>query len=201
MANIFVLVNGTMSRFFQSLKSLRQGNPLSPYLFILATKALNQMLTRAKGRGFILGFKVGKRDEEGMEVFHLLFIDDTMILYDANQDHLRYLSWVFMWFEAIFGLKINLDKIQVIPIKGVANVKELASMLDCRIGKLLATYLGLPFGVSYKSFRVQDGVEERFWEKPSKVEKAYLSKGGRLTLIKSTLSSLPIYVMSMFIIP
>ena len=37
---------------------------------------------------------------------HILFVDDTMILYDANHDQLSYLSWVFMWFETISGLKL-----------------------------------------------------------------------------------------------
>ena len=52
------------------------------------------MLARAKSGGFILGFKVGIRGGEGMEVFYLLFVDDAMILYNTNRDQLRYLSWV-----------------------------------------------------------------------------------------------------------
>ena len=49
--------------------------------------------------------------------------------------------------------------------------------------------------------RVWDGVEERFKRKLAMWKKQYLSKGGRLTLIKSTLSNLPIYFMSLFVIP
>ena len=49
-----------LSCFFQSFRGMRQGDHLSPYLFILAMEALNQMLTRAKSGGNISRFKVGR---------------------------------------------------------------------------------------------------------------------------------------------
>ena len=49
-------------------------------------------------------------------MLHLLFADDTLIFCEANSDQLRYLSWVFMWFEALFGLKVNMDKSEIIPV-------------------------------------------------------------------------------------
>ena len=50
---------------------------------------------------------------------HLLFVDDTLVFYGASQDQMRYLSWILMWFEAILGLRINLDKIELILVGGV----------------------------------------------------------------------------------
>ena len=66
---------------------------------------------------------------------------------------------------------------------------------------LPTTYLGLPLGGLHKSCRVWDVVEERFKRKLATWKKQYLSKGGRLTLIKCTLSYLPIYFMLLFVIP
>ena len=66
-----------------------------------------------------------------------------------------------MWFEAIFGLKNNLDKGEVILLGGIANAKNPALVLECRIGKLPTSYLGLPLGASFNS-KVWDVVEERF---------------------------------------
>ena len=63
-----------------------------------------------------------------------------------------------------------------------------------------ATYLGLPPGAPFRSSRVWDGVEERFRKRLTLWKSQYLSKGGRLTLVKNTLSSLPIYFMSLFVI-
>ena len=65
---------------------LRQGDPLSPYLFLLAMEALSQLLSRARNGGFISSFKVGGRGSEGLFVSHLLFADDTLIFYDAVAD-------------------------------------------------------------------------------------------------------------------
>ena len=68
-----------------------------------------------------------------MEVSHLLFANDTFILYNANKKHMKYLSLVFMWFKAILALelKINLEKIKFILAREVANVHTLAKVLGC----------------------------------------------------------------------
>ena len=47
---------------------------------------------------------------------HFLFANDTLIFYDANQEQLEYPSWIFMWFEARLGLKINLEKSELVSI-------------------------------------------------------------------------------------
>ena len=52
-----MFVNGTSTRFFRSSKGLRQGDPLSLYLFVLAMEGFSGLLKKAKGRGFISGFK------------------------------------------------------------------------------------------------------------------------------------------------
>ena len=59
-----------------------------------------------------------------------------------------------MWFEAMSGLKINLNKSEIIPIGPVANVEELASELRCKVGSLLTSYLGLPLGAKHKALGV-----------------------------------------------
>ncbi|KAJ9708014.1 hypothetical protein PVL29_000195 [Vitis rotundifolia] len=200
-ASFSILINGSPSGFFHSSRGLRQGDPLSPYLFLFAMEALSQLLSSARNGGFISGFKVGGRGREGLTVSHLLFADDTLIFCDANADQLQYLSWTFMWFEAISGLKVNLSKTEAIPVGEGIPMETLASVLGCKIGSLPTTYLGLPLGAPYKSTRVWDAVEERFRKRLSLWKRQYLSKGGRLTLLQSTLSSLPTYFLSLFVIP
>ena len=73
--------------------------------------------------------------------------------------------------------------------------------LGCKIGSLPFTYLGLPLGAPHKSVGVWDQIEERFRRRLAAWKCQYMSKGGRVTLIRSTLSSLPIYFMSLFQIP
>ena len=98
----------------------------------------------------------------GVKVSHLLFVDDTLILCVANKENLEYLCWVFMWFEVILGLKINLEKKELIPIGDVSKLEELVEILGCKVCALPTTYLGLPLGAPHKSYRVWEGVEERF---------------------------------------
>ena len=84
-----ILVNGCSSGFFQSSKGLRQREPLSPYLFILAMELFPISL---RGLRRIDDFLVRGRDGVGVEVSHLLFPNITLILGDASKENLEYLS-------------------------------------------------------------------------------------------------------------
>ena len=65
----------------------------------------------------------------GVEVSHLFFVDDTLIFCDASKESLEYLSWVFLWFEACSGLKINMEKSELIYVGDVQNVEEYDEVL------------------------------------------------------------------------
>ena len=99
------------------------------------------------------------------------------------------------------GLKVNVLKTEMVPIGEVHNVHALADILGCRIGTLPMTYLGMPLGASHKSPTIWNLILEEIECKLAGWKKLYLSKGGRLTLLKSTLSSLLTYFLSLFTIP
>ena len=67
-----------------------------------------------------------------------------------------------MWFEALLGLKSNLEKSEPILVGRVENVEELADDLGYKVGNLPSTYLGMSLGAPFKSVGVWDGIEERF---------------------------------------
>ena len=94
-----------------------------------------------------------------------------------------------MWFEAILGLKINLTKSELILVGRTENLDELGLVLGCKVGVLPTTYLGLPLGAPFNSLVAWDGVEERFHKRLVLWKIQYISKGGKLTLIRSTLSN------------
>ena len=200
-ASFSIMVNGSPAGFFQSSRGLRQGDPLSPYLFVIGMEVLSRLLNRAVSGNYLYGCKIGDREGEGSVISHLLYADDTLLFCDANKDQLKYLSWVLMWFEVLSGLRINLKKSEIIPIGPVDNVQELADEIGCGIGSLPSYYLGLPLGAKHKALGVWDTVEDKFRKRLSSWKSQYISKGGRLTLIQSTLSSLPIYCLSLFRMP
>ncbi|RVW28234.1 hypothetical protein CK203_083667 [Vitis vinifera] len=152
-----------------SSRGLRQGGPLSPYLFVIAMEVFSALLKRAMEGGFILG------------------------LYGEG--------WLLMWFEVVSRLRINLEKSELIPVGRVDNIDDLAWDFGCRVGSLPSSYLGMPLGASFKSVTVWDGVERAFPKRLSMWKRQYLSKGGRAILIRSTLSNLPVYLMSLLCLP
>ena len=108
-----VLVNGVPTGFFSSSKGLRQGDPLSPYLFVMGMEVLSVLITRAVEGGFISGCSIRRGRGQTINISHLLFADDTVVFYEAKKEYLTHLSWVLFWFEAALGLKINLDKVRL----------------------------------------------------------------------------------------
>ena len=74
-----ILINGSPCRFFGSYRGLRQGDPLSPLLFVLVMEAPGRMLDKAVHEGCMLGFRVGNLKGRSLVVSYLLFADDTLI--------------------------------------------------------------------------------------------------------------------------
>lgn len=79
-----ILVNGEPAGFFSSSRGLRQGDPLSPFLFLVVMEALSRLLDRAVMGGFIQGFRVGRGAEEKLMVSNLLFADDSLVFCEAK---------------------------------------------------------------------------------------------------------------------
>jgi hypothetical protein len=172
---------------------------LSPLLFVIVMEALSKMLSTTVDRGLLSGFSVGSRLSEVVNISHLLFADDTLVFCGANSDHLRYLRVLFLCFEAVSRLKVNLAKSVLVLVGNVDNVDGLASILGCGVSSLPMKYLGLPLGTSFKAKSIWDGVLEKIERHLASWKRMYLSKGGRVTLIKSTLSNLPTYFCLSFL--
>ena len=141
-----ILINGTPVGFFRSRRGLLQGDPLSPYLFVLGMDILCCLINKAVEGNFLTGCKFrGRGEEEELVLSQLLYADDTLLFCKDNPDQLAYLRWILMWFEAFLGLKINLSKNEIFPVGGSENVEALAPKLGCKVGTLPTTYLGLPW--------------------------------------------------------
>ena len=160
-AKFSVLVNGVPTGFFSSTKGLRQGNPLSPYLFVMGMEVLDVLIRRAVERGYLSGCTIRGGSRSTLNISHLFFADDIIVFCEASKEHLTHLSWILLWFEAASGLRINLAKSEIIPVGEVEEIEELAVELGCMVGSLPSQYLGLPLGASNRAPSMWDGVEER----------------------------------------
>ena len=123
---------------------------------------------------------------------HILFADNTILFCDANEEQILHVRMLLLCFQAVTGLRVNALKSEMVPIREIPNVHVLAEILGCRIG-----YLPMP----HKFPTIWNPILEKIERKLAGWKKMYLSKCGRLTLLKSTLSSLPTYFLSLFTIP
>ena len=196
-----VLINGPPAGFFGSSRDLRQGDPLSPLLFLMVMEVLSRLLRRTEEGDFLRGFQASPNARGGLHISHLLFADDTILFCDASREQLLYIRMVLIFFEAITGLRVNVGKSEIVPVGEVGNLGTLARILCCKVGRLPMSYLGMPLGAHFKDASIWNPILERVEKKLAGWKRLYLSKGGRLTLLKSTLSSLPTYYLLLFTIP
>jgi hypothetical protein len=166
-----VLIDSTPVGFFNSSRGIRQGDPLSPLLFLLIMEVLSRLLKKTEEGGFIGRFQVGAPRGESLGVSHLLYADDTILFCDACPDQLTYISRVLTCFEAVTGLRVNMNKSEMVPIGEVANLAALADILPM-------TYLGMPLVSSFKAIGVWNLIIEKVERRLAGWKKFYLSKGG-----------------------
>ncbi|RVW33074.1 putative ribonuclease H protein [Vitis vinifera] len=196
-----VLVNGNAKGWVKASRGLRQGDPLSPFLFTIVADVLSRMLLKFKAeeRKVLEGFKVGRNRTR---VSHLQFADDTIFFSSSREEDMMTLKNVLLVFGHISGLKVNLDKSNIYGINLEQNhLSRLAEMLDCKASGWPILYLGLPLGGNPKTSGFWDPVIERISRRLDGWQKAYLSFGGRITLIQSCLTHMPCYFLSLFKIP
>jgi hypothetical protein len=158
-------------------------------------EALCRMLIAAMDQGNLIGFSMGPKDSDTLVVNYLLFADDTLIFCGAQAKQIQHLCCIFLCFEAASGLRINLGKLEIVPIGEVKDVEQLAQLLGCQVASLPMTYLGLLLGASYTTISIWNGVIEKMDRRLAGWKRMYLSKGGRLTLHKSTISNLLAYYL------
>jgi hypothetical protein len=197
--SVCVKVNDEMGHYFQTKKGLRQGDPLSPILFNLIADMLAVLIERSKELSFFDGL-VPHLVDDGLSI--LQYADDTILLLDDDLEKAKNLKLVLSAFEKLSGLKINFHKSELFSFGDTKErVAEYVEMFGCKEGALPFRYLGIP--MSYRKLSNKDWrlVEERFQKKLSSWKGKLLSSGGRLVLINSILSSLPMFMMSFFRIP
>lgn len=198
-ASASVLVNGSPTEPFKLERGLRQGDPLSPFLFDIVVEPLNLLLQRAISLGLWEGVEISK---DGLKLSHLQYADDTVIFAPQNIEALMNIKKTLIIFHLASGLQVKFFKSSIIGINVEESwLKMAAKTLQCRIGHLPFLYLGLPIGGCTTRLSSWESVLERMRNKLASWKGKCLSIGGRITLIKAALSSLPLYYMSLFPIP
>ncbi|XP_021991610.1 uncharacterized protein LOC110888390 [Helianthus annuus] len=175
-AHSAVLVNGSPTFEFQCQKGLRQGDPLSPFLFLIVMEALDRMLSKAVGLGLLEGVNLA---DGGIVVSHMLYADDALILGNWSKENLENTSRLLRIFYLCSGLKINFHK-SVIYGMGVeeAEVNRVSHLLGCKVGELPFLYLGIKVGANMNRVSNWDSVVESIRSRLNSWKARLLSMGG-----------------------
>ncbi|GKU90798.1 hypothetical protein SLEP1_g4749 [Rubroshorea leprosula] len=196
---VSILVNGSPSRQFKVTRGLRQGDPLSPFLFLIIAEGLNGLVSEAVKNGKLEGVEVGNKS---FSISHLQYADDTILFGKATEENVWAMKGILRAFELFSGLKINFNKSQLVGL-GMEDdwLNKMSWVMCCKKGALPIKYLGITVGGSCKRIAFWKPLVEIFERKLATWKGRYLSLGGRITLINSVLSSLPVFWMAMYVIP
>ncbi|GJU41066.1 putative RNA-directed DNA polymerase, eukaryota, reverse transcriptase zinc-binding domain protein [Tanacetum coccineum] len=139
-----ILVNGSPTSEFELSKGLRQGDPMSPFLFILAMEGLHALLAKAVNSGLFKGALIGQGN---ISISHLLYADDAIFVGEWSHTNAYNLICILRCFYLMSGLKINVHKSKISGINVDHNdVYNMALVLGCGAVKLPMMYLGVPVG-------------------------------------------------------
>jgi hypothetical protein len=138
-----IIVNGEVSKPFRLQRSVRQGCPLAPYLFLLTVDVLGQMLQHPE-----CGVQ-GLRLPDNTYITNQMFADDTLLLLDGTRENLDRALSVINRFGAASGAKLNLHKsvgLWLSPRPREWQWGEEAGLKWLVKGEV-TRYLGYPFGI------------------------------------------------------
>jgi len=199
-ATALVLVNGSPTDEFPLGRGLRQGDPLSPFLFLLAAEGFNVLMESLIRNNLYSGYQVG--NNAGTTVSHLQFADDTLILGDKSWANIRAMRAILLLFQSLSGLKVNFSKSCLVGVNVASSwLSEAAMVLNCKVGSVPFVYLGMPIGGNPRRLSFWELLLNRIKSRLLGWSSKHLSFGGRLILLKSVLSSLPVYALSFFKAP
>ncbi|GKB09320.1 RNA-directed DNA polymerase, eukaryota [Tanacetum coccineum] len=193
-----IIINGSPTEEFQFGKRLKQGDPLSSFLFILIMESLHLSFQRVVDEGLFHGIKL----HDTVNISHLFYADDAVFVGQWSKRNISTLTHVLDCFYMASGLKINMSKSKIMGIHvNNDNVSRAAEKLGCLVLKPPFTYLGSMVGGDMHRLQSWNDMVDRVKRRLSKWKMKMLSIGGRLTLVKSVLGSMPIFHMSLFKVP
>jgi hypothetical protein len=195
-----VRFNSEETDTFIPTRGLRQGDPLSPYLFLLCAEGLSSLLLHEEEVGGIDGVRVCRN---APSVSHLLFADDSLILMKADMTNATSLQNVLDTYCANSGQMVSLAKSSIFfsPNTNALLRSEICTMLHIDTEALSDKYLGLPALVGADRSDCFKHFIERIIQRINGWKEKLLSLGGKEILLKAVAQAIPVYAMSVFQLP
>jgi hypothetical protein len=195
-----ILHDGAPFGNFVPSRGLRQGDPLSLFLFILGSEILSKLILREENLESLHGIKMASTSPP---ISHLLFADDVMIFSQANGNEANAIINCLSTYARWSGQCINMSKSAVFFSKNCrpATRNAVKSILHLQSIPARAKYLGIPLFMLSKERDTFIELNDRIFAKISGWKAKLLSQAARTTLVKPVANAIPTYVMSIFLLP
>lgn len=193
-------INGKASGYVVPSRGIRQGDPISPYLFLICSEIFSHLILKAAKAGEFQGLKISKK---GPVVTHLLFADDSLVFCKATVQQASLLRQIIAKYGAGSGQEVNLDKSSVLFSKNITSESKegIWAVLQGIKVQEKAKYLGLPLVIGRSKKEVFHYITDAVTKRVSNWKNTFLSTAGKEVLLKSVINALPVYTMSCFRIP
>jgi ribonuclease HI/ribosomal protein L37AE/L43A len=195
-----IMVNGNPCGLFAPTRGIRQGDPISPYLFLICAEALSSMIVNANREGLLSGVPTSKR---GPNISHLFFADDSLFFCRANLAQWSNLSAILQSYEVASGQKMNASKTAIFFSKNTPPVEKenILEFAGIPATNKYDKYLGLPSLVGRSRTKAFRGIVERVKKRLQDWKIRFLSQAGKEILLKAVIQAIPSYCMSVFLFP
>ncbi|CAL8105061.1 unnamed protein product [Prunus armeniaca] len=189
-----ICINGELTESFQPKSGIRQGDPLSPYLFVLCIEKLSHIIFEDVRMG---KWRPVKSSQASPAVSHLFFADDLVLFAEATFNQARVLKNCLEVFCQASSQTVNFDKSAIFCSPNTC--KEIAKEISCICGSPLTEdlgrYLGMPLLHSLIDKRTYSSLIDKVHKRLAAWKGKFLSLAGKATLIQSVTSAVPIYAM------
>jgi hypothetical protein len=192
-----ILLNGVPGKQFKCRRGVRQGDPLSPLLFVLAAELLQYIVNDAMQTG-----QLTKALPNATQDFPIVqYADDTILMMRVDISEVLHLKDFLQFFASSTRLHVNFHKSSMISVNvSDQKMQQLSSALGCQIGSMPFTYLGLPMGTTKPKMEDLTPLMDRVGKKASCLLK-FLSYSGRLEMVNSVIIPTVTYAMCSFKLP